>query len=137
MNDIIAATTGLLIASGLYYFWLKCRIFAVSRFSFFMGLLIWPIGAIIGVYWAISDFLIFRKKGNSEDKKNKVEVYQNEVKEFLSDTNDLYLIALDEYESDKKDRALYARLFAEYDGNEDVVKARYIKQKVEKLIQSK
>ena len=51
--------------------------------------------------------------------------------ENSSNINEAYLNALNEFEGEKRDRALYARLFAENDGKEEVVKAKYIKQKAE------
>ena len=45
-----------------------------------------------------------------------------------------YVQALDEYESKILDRALYARLLAESEGNEELVKSRYIKLRAENLM---
>jgi hypothetical protein len=44
--------------------------FAVNRFLFFTGLLIFPIGSIIGLYWVIQDFFIFRIYTNRKIKFN-------------------------------------------------------------------
>jgi hypothetical protein len=60
MDEIIIGIFALTFLGGLYYFGYKSQMFAVSRFLFFTGLLIFPIGAIIGLYWAIQDFFIFR-----------------------------------------------------------------------------
>ena len=60
MYEIITGIFAFAFLGGLYYFGYKSQMFAVSRFLFFTGLLIFPIGAIIGLYWAIQDFFIFR-----------------------------------------------------------------------------
>jgi hypothetical protein len=44
--------------------------------------------------------------------------------------DEIWLSALNEFESTQRDRALYAKLLAEYDGNENIIKAKYIKIKV-------
>ncbi len=49
-------------------------------------------------------------------------------------SNDAYSQALDEYETNARDKGLYAKLFAENEGNEAIVKAKYIKQKAEDKI---
>ena len=45
--------------------------------------------------------------------------------------DEIWLSALNEFESAQRDRALYAKLLAEYDGNENIIKAKYIKIKVQ------
>ena len=50
--------------------------------------------------------------------------------------DEAYLQALDEYESKNFDRALYARLLAENDGKEELVKSRYIKLRAENLLKN-
>lgn len=60
MEEIIIGVFAFTFLGGLYYFWYKSQMFAVSRLLFFTGILISPVGAIIGFYWAIQDFFIFR-----------------------------------------------------------------------------
>lgn len=47
----------------------------------------------------------------------------------------LYAQALREFESDNRNEGLYAKCFAEADGDEDKAKARYIKNRVNELSQ--
>ena len=158
--------------------------FLVSKIALISGLLLWPAGMVIGIYWAIKDIFLFGDFGKKEDLKNNqkiidggggnglqsevnysraLEEYQNKnldkdvAATFLGENDvnggagkkyeanndlrsekylsldDAYLQALDEYESKNLDRALFARLLAENDGKEDIVKARYIKLRAEKL----
>ena len=60
MDEIIIGILAFSFLGGLAYFGYKSQMFAVSRFLFFAGLLVFPIGAIIGLYWAVQDFFIFR-----------------------------------------------------------------------------
>ena len=135
MNDLTAAIFCISILGGLYYFWYKCQIFAVDRFTFIMGILMWPIGALVGIYWAIKDFFLFRKSTKSEETQFEIEKKIYEKNNNSAKSDKLYLDALEEYESDKKDKALYARLFAENDGKEELIKAKYITHRVEQMIQ--
>lgn len=186
MNNLAGIALLLIIACGLYYFWYKCQMFAVSKVTLIMGFLFWPAGVIAGIYWAIKDIYIFRNFSgrqefageNSEEKTEKSERpvdsganYSRRSDEFrkenldkysfsalLDDDNPIkkneraispdnkvndgerltldeaYLQALDEYESKSLDRALYARLLAESEGNEELVKSRYIKLRAENLM---
>ena len=109
--------------------------FAVSKFALLIGILIWPIGVIIGIYWAIKDFFLFRKLNKNEEINFEIEKKIYETNNNFEKSDKLYLDALEEYESDKKDKALYARLFAENNGKEELIKAKYIMFKVEKMIQ--
>lgn len=186
MNNLLGILLLLLIVCGLYYFWYKCQMFAVSKVALIMGLLFWPIGVVTGIYWAIKDFFVFRKFSREQDSvgadsENKLNPdlenagsdlnYVKESKKFLGEDLDkyafsavlnndntvkksektiapaneaadcggltldeAYLQALDEYESKNLDRALYARLLAESDGKEELVKSRYIKLRAENLL---
>ena len=60
MDDIIRGVVAILILGGLYYFWHKCQLVSVSRTLLFLGILIWPFGAAIGVFWALKDIFDFR-----------------------------------------------------------------------------
>jgi len=61
--------------------------------------------------------------------------YKNINKNTASSySNEAYSQALDEYETNARDKGLYAKLFAENEGNEAIVKAKYIKQKAEDKI---
>jgi hypothetical protein len=60
MSDLTTAFIAISIVGGLYYFWMRCRMFAVSKLLLVMGILIWPLGAIIGIFWGIQDFIKFR-----------------------------------------------------------------------------
>lgn len=196
MNNFVGIVLLLLIIGGLYYFWYKCQMFAVSKVSLIMGFLFWPVGVITGIYWVIKDIYVFRKfsrdqeiagtvLGNkTEDAKQSIKSdinYLKKSEEFrgkglekysfstlLDDSNvvkksektvvltiirdatltgdvsdgerltldEAYLQALDEYESKNFDRALYARLLAENDGKEELVKSRYIKLRAENLLKN-
>ena len=188
MNNFVGIVLLLLIIGGLYYFWYKCQMFAVSKVSLIMGFLFWPVGVITGIYWVIKDIYVFRKfsrdqeiagtvLGNkTEDAKQSIKSdinYLKKSEEFrggglekysfstlLDDSSvikksektvvltgdvsdgerltldEAYLQALDEYESKNFDRALYARLLAENDGKEELVKSRYIKLRAENLLKN-
>lgn len=188
MNDLTSAIFLLMMVGGIFYFWYKCQMFAVSKTALFLGLLMWPVGVMIGIYWAIKDVFVFRNFSRNDESKNDHEKVVDEENKFdalgetnysmardkykndrldknlytslLSETdgsgdaakkynlNDIkykesnlsldeaYLQALDEYESKDLDRALFARLLAENDGKEEVVKARYIKMRAEKLLKN-
>lgn len=135
MNDFYFAIFAMSFLGGLIYFWYKCQMFAVSKLALVIGLLITPVGAIVGIYWAIKDFFLFRKSNKNEEIDFEIEKKFYETNNNSAKSDKLYLDALEEYESDKKDKALYARLFAENDGKEELIKAKYITHKVEKMIQ--
>ena len=137
MGDLTAAFFALFLICGLYYFWYKCQIFAVSKFALLMGFLISPLGAVIGLYWAIKDFFLYRNVSTSLEEKIEIKTTVGSAINHSVISDEMYLVAIDEYENGIKDRALYARLYAEYDGKEELVKAKYIKHRVEKMIQSK
>lgn len=66
---------------------------------------------------------------------NTKEVIANKVEaREQSDNNEPFLNAMSEFETEKRDKALYARLFAENDGKEELIKAKYIKIKAEAQI---
>ena len=136
MNNFYFAIFALSFLGGHVYFWYKCQMFAVSKFALLMGILIMPVGAIVGIYWAIKDFFLFRKSNKNEEIDFEIEKKIYEANNNSAKSDKIYLDALEEYESDKKDKALYARLFAENDGKEELVKAKYITHRVEKMIQS-
>jgi hypothetical protein len=58
MDEIIIGILAFSFLGGLAYFGYKSQMFAVSRFLFFTGILVFPIGAMIGLYWAVQDFFI-------------------------------------------------------------------------------
>ena len=133
MDDLYFAIVMLIFIGGLYYFSHKCMMSAVDRVHFFVGMLVFPIGAAIGIYWAIKDFFLFRNLNSYVEVNPKSEQKTSAPRKNMSIFDELYLKALDEYESGTKDRALYARLYAENDGDEALVKAKYIKHRVEQM----
>ncbi len=136
MNDFYFAIFAISFLGGVVYFWYKCQMFAVSKLALLVGLLITPVGAIIGIYWLIKDFFLFGKSNKNKEVNFKIEKNTYEKNNDPIKSDELYLDALEEYESDKKDKALYARLFAENDGKEELIKAKYITYRVEKMIQT-
>lgn len=61
-----------------------------------------------------------------------------ESKDFTAQRSDrsdseVWGLVLDEYEGGARDRSLYARLFAEYDGDEQKTKAAYLKTRVSEI----
>ena len=133
MNDLYFAIVMLIVIGGLYYFWFKCQIFAVNKSVLLMGLLITPVAVVVGVYWAIKDLILFRNLSSDTEVNPKSEPKNSVPSKKMSIFDELYLKALDEYESGSKDRALYARLYAENDGDEALVKAKYIKHRAEQM----
>jgi hypothetical protein len=60
MEELIIGIVALTFLGGLIYFWYKSQMFAVSKLLFFLGILVAPIGAVIGIVWALQDLVIFR-----------------------------------------------------------------------------
>ena len=136
MNDLYIAIFGLSFLGGLVYFWYKCQMFAVNKFVLLMGVLISPVGALVGIYWVIKDFFQFRNSSTSSKDKFESEINGNANNKNTTIPDQLYLQALENYENGDIDKALYARLFAENDGKEELVKAKYITLVVQKRVQS-
>ncbi len=136
MNDLYFAIFALSFLGGLAYFWYKCQMFAVSKFVLLMGVLISPVGALVGIYWVIKDFFLFRNPSTSGKDKLENERKENTNNKNTAIPDEFYLQALEDYENGNIDKALYARLFAENDGKEEVVKAKYITLIVQKMVLS-
>ena len=136
MNDFYFAIIALSFLGGLVYFWYKCQMFAVNKFVLLMGVLISPVGALVGIYWVIKDFFQFRNSSTSSKDKFESEINGNANNKNTTIPDQLYLQALENYENGDIDKALYARLFAENDGKEELVKAKYITLVVQKRVQS-
>ena len=136
MNDFYFAIIALSFLGGIAYFWYKCQMFAVSKFVLLMGVLISPVGALVGIYWVIKDFFQFRNSSTSSKDKFESEINGNANNKNTTIPDQLYLQALENYENGDIDKALYARLFAENDGKEELVKAKYITLVVQKRVQS-
>lgn len=133
MNDFYFAIFGLSFLGGIAYFWYKCQMFAVSKFVLLMGVLISPIGALVGIYWLIKDFFLFRNPSTKSKDKFEAEIKENANNKNITIPDELYLQALEDYENGNIDKALYARLFAENDGKEELIKAKYITLRVQKM----
>ena len=133
MNDFYFTIFGLSFLGGIAYFWYKCQMFAVSKFVLLMGLLITPIGALVGIYWLIKDFFLFRNPSTKSKDKFETEVKESANNKNITIPDELYLQALEDYENGNIDKALYARLFAENDGKEELIKAKYIRLRVQKM----
>jgi len=110
--------------------------FAVSKFVLLMGVLISPVGALVGIYWVIKDFFLFRNPSTSGKDKLENERKENTNNKNTAIPDEFYLQALEDYENGNIDKALYARLFAENDGKEEVIKAKYITLIVQKMVLS-
>ena len=136
MNDLYIAIFGLSFLGGLVYFWYKCQMFAVNKFVLLMGVLISPVGALVGIYWVIKDFFLFRNPSTSSKDKFESGINGNANNKNTTIPDQLYLQALENYENGDIDKALYARLFAENDGKEELIKAKYITLVVQKRVQS-
>ncbi len=136
MNDLYIAIFGLSFLGGLVYFWYKCQMFAVSKFVLLMGVLISPVGALVGIYWVIKDFFLFRNPSTSSKDKFESEINGNANNKNTTIPDQFYLQALENYENGDIDKALYARLFAENDGKEELIKAKYISLVVQKRVKS-
>ena len=136
MNDLYIAIFGLSFLGGLVYFWYKCQMFAVSKFVLLMGVLISPVGALVGIYWVIKDFFLFRNPSSSSKDKFESGIKGNSNNKNTTIPDELYLQALENYENGDIDKALYARLFAENDGKEELIKAKYISLVVQKRVKS-
>jgi hypothetical protein len=54
-----------------------------------------------------------------------------------NENNSLWGFALNEYEGESRKKDLYAKIYAESEGNEQVTKAKYIKKRVEELQKDK
>ena len=84
----------------------------------------------------VKDFFQFRNSSNSSKDKFESEINGNANNKNTTIPDQLYLQALENYENGDIDKALYARLFAENDGKEELVKAKYITLVVQKRVQS-
>ena len=135
MNDFYFAIFALSFLGGIAYFWYKCQMFAVSKFVLLMGVLISPVGALVGIYWVIKDFFLFRNPSSSSKDKFESGIKGNTNNKNTTIPDKLYLQALENYENGDIDKALYARLFAENDGIEELIKAKYITLVVQKRVQ--
>ena len=133
MNDFYFAIFALSFLGGIAYFWYKCQMFAVSKFVLLMGVLISPIGALVGIYWLIKDFFLFRNPSTKSKDKFEAEIKESANNKNITIPDELYLQALEDYENGNIDKALYARLFAENDGKEELIKAKYITLRVQKM----
>ena len=136
MNDFYFAIIALSFLGGIAYFWYKCQMFAVSKFVLLMGVLISPVGALVGIYWLIKDFFLFRNPSTSSKDKFETGINGNANDKKRTIPDEFYLQALENYENGDIDKALYARLFAENDGKEELIKAKYITLVVQKRVQS-
>lgn len=137
MNDVYFAIFAMSFVGGVVYFWYKCQMFAVSKSVLLIGLLVTPVGAFVGIYWAVKDFFVFRKNNRHVEENFDTKEKSNVIEKGIEIPNEIYLDALEEYENGKKDKALYARIFAENEGKEEIVKAKYITHRVKQMIGNK
>jgi hypothetical protein len=76
MNIFFSTVLLALVLGGLLYYWQKARLLGVHWLYMVLAFLCWPIGALIGAYWAISDFYFYYRgkplitsKQNDKDSK--------------------------------------------------------------------
>ena len=51
-----------LVLAGLLYFWQKASVHGVSFIAMIFAFLFWPVGATVGLYWAVKDLYFHYKK---------------------------------------------------------------------------
>jgi len=51
-----------LVLGGLLYFWQKASVHGVSSITMILAFIFFPVGVIIGLYWAFSDLYFHYKK---------------------------------------------------------------------------
>lgn len=76
-------------------------------------------------------YAISNAANSSTDSVTKV----SEVQASSNNELDVWEAALNEYEGANRDRGLYAKLFVEYDGDENKVKTAYLKRRAQKISQ--
>jgi len=99
-----------------------------NKQSMLFGVLVMLAPKVLLYLWCKK--IINEKNKNFDTLIESVKVEDKEIPK----NNEAYLHALNEYETEQRDRALYAKLYAENEGDENLVKAKYIKIKAEKKI---
>ena len=51
-----------LVLAGLLYFWQKASVHGVSFIAMIFAFLFWPVGATVGLYWAVKDLYFHYRK---------------------------------------------------------------------------
>lgn len=75
MNTLFSLVLIAISIGGLIYYWWKARLTGVYWFYILFVTLFWPIGSIIGIYWALEDLHMFYrgkpliKKSDDKDSK--------------------------------------------------------------------
>jgi hypothetical protein len=128
-NQLLYRVNGTCKLSELTYLWAILGIIPVIILQFF---LIWFIFDII-------EFIINKDKPKKvlEEAFKSVDFEIINLPEFdkisENEDNSLWGFALNEYEGESRKKDLYAKIYAESEGNEQVTKAKYIKKRVEEL----
>lgn len=92
----------------------------------FLGPLSFLFGWLYGKYFKFTDTISTNSKSAT----------QPNVSVIPADSN-LYLLAMEEYDSDKRDKALWAKCFALSDGDETKTKSTYIKERADTFYQAR
>jgi len=48
-----------IILAGLFYFWQRARVVGLHWIYIVLAYILWPIGTLVGLYWAITDFYFY------------------------------------------------------------------------------
>jgi len=74
MNTFLSLVLIGIVFGGLIYYWVKARVMGIYWVYIVFVILAWPIGALIGIYWALEDLSVYYRGKpliKSEDKDSK------------------------------------------------------------------
>lgn len=126
----LAWSVGLSLVSAVN--WYKKSGFSEASAMFlvtliFLGPLSFLFGWLYGKYFKFTDTLQL-----TMDDKSPGQIYKTEI---IPDNNS-YLLAMEEYDSDKRDKSLWAKCFALSEGDETKTKSTYIKERADTFSKS-
>ena len=59
MNTFLSLVLIGIIFGGLIYYWVKARVIGIYWVYIVFVILAWPIGALVGIYWALEDLSVY------------------------------------------------------------------------------
>ena len=63
-----------IVFGGLIYYWIKARVMGIYWVYIMLAILAWPLGALVGIYWALDDLSVYYRGKpliKSDDKDSK------------------------------------------------------------------
>jgi hypothetical protein len=74
MNTFLSLVLIGIVFGGLIYYWVKARVMGIYWVYVVFVILAWPIGALVGIYWALEDLSVYYRGKpliKSDDKDSK------------------------------------------------------------------